>query len=188
MKQNETEKRIYGFLCEFIRENGYSPTVREIASACGISSTSTVHSYIKKLRDKGLVTSPDLKKRSLRTANDGRVPILGRVAAGTPIYADENITGYIPSPEPGCFALEVRGESMINAGINNGDFVIVRPGNTADEGDIIVALLDDEATVKRFFREKDGFRLQPENDTMEPIFTKELRVLGSVIYAVRYVK
>lgn len=188
MDKNEKEKKIYGFLCEFIRENGYSPTVREIAAACGISSTSTVHSYIRRLRDKGLVTSPDFKKRSLRTARDGRIPIVGRVAAGAPIYAEENITGYIPSPEPGCFALEVRGESMINAGINDGDHVIVRPGNTADDGDIIVALIDDEATVKRFYREKDVFRLQPENDTMTPIYTKELCVLGKVIYVVRHVK
>ncbi len=184
----DNASKIYEYLCRFIAENGYSPTVREIAAACGISSTSTVQFHINKLREKGLVTEAGSKRRALRTVTDGRIPIIGNVAAGTPIYAEENITGYLPSSESSCFALEVHGESMINAGINDGDYVVVRPQNTADEGDVIVALIEDEATVKRFYRDRGGFRLEPENDEMEPIYTDSLTVLGKVVCAVRYIK
>ena len=182
------QEKIYKYICRFIAENGYSPTVREIAAACGIASTSTVQFHINKLREKGLVTESGAKSRSLRTTSGGKIPIVGSVAAGRPIYAEENVKGYLPSPDSSCFALEVHGNSMINAGINDGDYAVDRPQNSADEGDIIVALIEDEATIKRFFREKDGFRLQPENDEMEPIYTDALTVLGKVVYVIRYIK
>ncbi|MCL2884672.1 MAG: transcriptional repressor LexA [Oscillospiraceae bacterium] len=173
--------------------DGVPPSVREICAATGIKSTSSVHTYLKELEDAGYITREGRLNRSIRLPGDGvaRVPLLGRVTAGQPILAVEEIEDYIPYagghyPAAELFALRVRGDSMLGAGINDGDVVIVHRTPEANDGDIVVALLGDEATVKRFFREKKGFRLQPENDAYEPILAKELAVLGKVVSLVRY--
>ncbi len=177
--------------------NGLSPTVREIAETLQIKSTSTVHKYLTELKAKGYIKKEDGLKRTIRFTDDfvnssgmGGVPIIGTVTAGIPILAVENITGYLPIEVKGCdprelFALNVRGESMINVGIYDGDTIIVRKTPIAENGDIVVALIDDSATVKTFYKEDGHFRLQPENDTMEPIIVDELMILGKVVKLVR---
>ena len=174
--------------------DGLSPSVREIMDAMGFKSTSTAHRYIETLVNEGLIEKTGNLNRTLRLPNSGTtsVPIMGTVTAGQPITAIEDITGYIGFEAPGVdpqelFALKIRGESMINAGILDGDIVIVKRVNYAENGDIVVAFIDrEEATVKTFYKERGHYRLQPENDTMEPIIVDEVEVLGKVIGLKRY--
>ena len=195
----EKERSIYDYIEKCLDENGFPPTVRDICQFTGIKSTSTVYAYIGKLEEKGLISRESGKSRALnpisRKTNHGsiRVPVLGRVTAGVPVFAIENHEGYVDFDPQGkkylndeLFALKIRGVSMIDAGILDGDIVVVRKTQNAEDGDIVVALLDDHATVKTFYREDGRFRLQPENSTMDPIFTKELSILGQVVASVRY--
>jgi len=203
MKLTEKQQQILDFISAKIEEQGYPPSVREICSAVGLKSTSTVHGYLDRLQKKGFIQKDASKTRAIRIMNDSRVkkfssikpspvkemievPIIGRVTAGQPILAVENIEDTFPLPmefakNKDLFMLRVNGDSMVNAGILDNDFVIVEQTNTAKNGDIVVALIEDEATVKRFFKEKGHFRLQPENDYMEPIIVKELSILGKVV-------
>jgi len=188
----EKELAVFNFIRNRLSE-GISPSVREIMDAMGFKSTSTAHRYIETLVNEGLVEKTGNLNRSLRLPNSAStsVPVMGTVTAGQPITAVEDITGYVGFEVQGAdsqdlFALKIRGESMINAGILDGDIVIVEKCATANDGDRIVALIGDEATVKDFYREEDGFRLQPRNRDMRPIYTKELTVLGKVIASVRY--
>lgn len=189
MPKENQEQRIYDYIRSCIREAGYPPSVREICEAVGLSSPSTVHGYLKRLEQKGLIIKDDLKKRAIRLPEAREevisVPLVGTVAAGTPILAQENCVDHfmLPARFAGAnelFMLKVQGDSMINAGILNGDYVIVERKQTAENGEMVVALLEDSATVKTFYREKDCIRLQPENDSLEPIFTREVSILGVV--------
>lgn len=188
---NEKAAKIYEYIRDCIQNHNFSPTVREICEQVGIRSTSTVHYYLKVLEDEGLILKDPLKKRTIKLPMSSMtVPLLGTVTAGQPITAIEEIEEYIPVANlPGnssdYFALHVRGESMRDAGILNGDIVIVRKTRSCQNGDIVVALIEDEATVKRFFREKDHFRLQPENPDFEPIRVRELTILGKVAALLR---
>jgi repressor LexA len=192
----ERQKQILDFIKKQTREKGYPPSVREIGESVGLSSSSTVHGHLARLAEKGYIHRDPSKPRAIEILDDdGRalqrqrmvsVPLLGRVTAGTPILAVENIEDYIPLPRDltgadDVFLLSVRGDSMVGAGIHDGDLIIVRPQPSADNGDIVVALLDDEATVKRFFKEKGAVRLQPENPTMAPIVAKNVSVIGKVV-------
>ncbi len=183
---NEKQQKILTFLKERAQD-GLPPTVREICAAAGIKSTSTVHAYLKVLEEEGYIN----RQSGLPGENVARVPLLGKVTAGLPILAVEEVEDYVPYSgggyEPGeLFALRVSGTSMINAGILDHDVVIVKKTPVAENGDIVVALIGDEATVKRIFIEKDHIRLQPENDAFEPIIVKEVVVLGKVISLLRY--
>ncbi len=195
---SDKEKCVYDYLVEKVSNDGYPPSVRDIAASVGIRSTSTVHSILSRLEDKGYITKGSHKSRALKVEIIGdvnkmlRVPILGKVAAGVPITAIQTYDGYVDYPAPMCrnkanlFALRVQGDSMINAGILNGDIVIVESRKYADDGEIVVALIDDEATVKRFYREPERVRLQPENPTMKPIYCKDVAILGAVIANYRF--
>ncbi|MDE6521037.1 MAG: transcriptional repressor LexA [Ruminococcus sp.] len=189
------EKKIKVF--NFIKiklSSGISPSVREIMDAMEFKSTSTAHRYINALVEDGLIEKTDSLNRSLRLPNSSSVsvPIMGTVTAGQPITAFEDITGYInfetPNYDPNdLFALKIKGESMINAGILDGDIVVVKKDNYAENGDIVVAFIDGEdATVKRFYKEDGKYRLQPENDSMSPIILDECEILGKVIGLKRY--
>ncbi len=189
---NEKQQKVL----EFLREragDGVPPSVREICAAAGIRSTSTVHAYLKVLEEGGYISRQSGLNRAIRLPGEtvARVPLLGHVTAGLPILAVEEVEDYVPysggryDPRE-LFALRVHGTSMINAGIMNGDVVIVHRTPAAENGDIVVALIGDEATVKRFFAENGHIRLQPENDEYEPIIVKECTVLGRVISLVRY--
>ena len=191
---NEKAMNIYQFIKESI-DNGYPPTVREICSALNIKSTSTVHKYINLLVEEGYIEKLDNHNRAIKlkgSENGITVPVVGNVAAGIPITAIENITDYISfaanrSFSHPLFALKIKGESMINLGIYDGDMIIVEQTNVAENGDVIVALVDGEnATVKTFYKEDGHFRLQPENDNMEPIISQNVEVLGKVIGLIRY--
>ncbi len=196
----ERERAIFDYIKKTIRSEGYAPSVRDICNALNMKSTSTVHTYLARLEEKGLIQKDAGKSRALRVDNGTssgtstlRVPILGKVAAGMPILAVENYEGYIDFPRPSSnlssndvFALKVQGESMIEVGIMDGDIIVVEKCNTARDGDIIVALVEDEATVKTFYREDKRFRLQPENSEMEPIYVDELIVLGKVVASMRF--
>ncbi len=196
----DREREIYNYILNAIKNEGYSPSVRDICNALNMKSTSTVHTYLERLERKGMIQKESGKSRTLRIENEGihasstvRVPILGKVAAGMPILAVENYEGYIDFPRPSSnvtsndmFALRIQGDSMIEAGILDGDLIIVEKRTTAEDGEIIVALVDDEATVKTFYREADCFRLQPENRAMEPIYVRELLVLGKVVASMRF--
>lgn len=202
MKQEltEREREIYEFILNAIRNEGYAPSVRDICNALNMKSTSTVHTYLARLEQKGFIQKDAGKSRTLRVDNGTtqksstvKIPILGKVAAGMPILAVENYEGYIDFPKPSSrltsndlFALKVQGESMIEVGIMDGDLIVVEKCNTANDGDIIVALVEDDATVKTFYREDNRFRLQPENSSMEPIYTDELIVLGKVVASMRF--
>lgn len=194
------QQEIYDFIRRKIRERGYPPSVREIGEAVGLSSSSTVHGHLERLEERGYIRRDPTKPRAIEILDPDdsyrsdrlsaaivTVPLLGQVTAGRPILAVENIEDNFPFSKEliggsdDVFMLRVKGDSMINAGILDGDHVIVRRQATADNGDIVVALLDDEATVKRFFREHDYVRLQPENDHMVPIITQSVSVLGKVI-------
>ncbi len=191
---NETQQKIYEFLLERL-SCGVPPSVREIGANVGLKSTSSVQANLDVLEDEGLIARDPMLKRSIRIVgqneNVKQVPILGTVTAGAPILAVEQIEGYLPfsgfnASDKQLFALRVRGESMINAGILDGDIVIVERTPVARNGEIIVALVGDEATVKTFYKENGHFRLQPENDTYEPIIVPEVAVLGKVVALNRY--
>lgn len=186
--QPENKQKVLAYLRERLQQ-GEVPSVREICAHAGIRSTSTVQNCLNQLEQDGVIRRTSGLNRSIRLTEDtplARVPLLGKVTAGAPILAVEEVEGYVGysagNAAPGdLFALRIRGTSMINAGILDGDIVIVRRTNAIKDGDIVVALLQDEATVKRLYREADGFRLQPENDAFEPIYTKQISVLGKVI-------
>ena len=190
---NVQEKRVFDYLKEQIREKGYPPSVREICAALGFKSTSSAHQYISRLAEKGYIDKGDLKTRAIKIVGDEptiSIPVVGKVAAGEPILAQENIEDYFSIGESfftksdlknDTFVLKVQGESMINAGINNGDYIIVTKQETARNGQIKIAMIDGNATVKTFYKEKDHVRLQPENDTMDPIIVKEVQIVGKVV-------
>ncbi len=191
---NERAMDIYQFIKDSI-DNGYPPTIREICNALDIKSTSTVHKYIHLLSDAGYIEKVDKQNRAIRVRgieSSVNVPIVGNVAAGVPILAIENITQYINfTPNKAysntLFALKIQGDSMINVGIFNGDLAIVERTSYAENGDIVVALVENEnATVKTFYKEGGNFRLQPENDTMEPIVVDKVEILGKVVALTRY--
>ena len=184
---NKAEK-IVAFVNAFVAENGYSPSVREIGEAVGLRSTASVSYHLQALQEKGVFQAPPVKgrKRALVTSNrPGHIPVIGVVTAGLPILAQENQEGTIPWEDPSCFALRVRGDSMINAGILSGDKVVVRPQSTAEDGQIVVALLGEEATVKRLCRKNGQIWLMPENEHYEPIDGREAKILGLVKAVVR---
>lgn len=189
------QQEVLDYIKETILKKGYPPAVREICEAVKLKSTSSVHSHLETLERNGYIRRDPTKPRTIEILDDSfgltrremvHVPILGSVAAGLPLLAEQQIEDYFPIPvemlpnEP-VFMLRVKGESMINIGIFDGDQVIVKQGNTARNGDVVVALVEDSATVKRFFKENDYYRLQPENDSMEPIIVHEVEVLGKVI-------
>ena len=179
---------IMDYVNQFIQENGYSPSVREIGAAVGLRSTASVSYHLQALQDKGLLQAPGSKgrKRALVTgARPGQIPVVGVVTAGVPILAVENQEGTIPWNDPGCFALRVRGDSMINAGILSDDMVVVRPQQNADDGQIVVARIDDEATVKRLRRRNGEIWLMPENDNYSPIDGTYAEIIGIVKAVVR---
>lgn len=192
-KVTENEKMVFEFIKERIEE-GYPPTVREICAEFGFKSTSTAHRYINNLTAKGLLEKGNNQNRAIRlTGGNGmKIPLVGTVTAGIPITAIEEITDYI-SFQPArhysnpLFALKVRGESMINAAILDGDMVVIEQTPYAENGDIVCALVDNEsATIKTFYKEDGHYRLQPENDTMDPIIVDEVSILGKVVGVVRY--
>ena len=192
---NNTQRSVYEFLLERTQD-GVPPSVREIGERVGLRSTSSVQANLDALEKMGFITRDSMHKRSIRIAGQQaqsvlQVPLLGTVTAGAPILAVEQIESYLPytgpvSRDKSLFALRVRGESMINAGILDGDIVYVEKTPVARNGDIVVALLEDEATVKTFYKENGHFRLQPENDFMDPIFCEEVIILGKVISLLRY--
>ncbi|MGI6097452.1 MAG: transcriptional repressor LexA [Dethiobacteria bacterium] len=195
------QKEVLEFIRSEVREKNYPPSVREICKALGLSSSSTAHAHLSSLENKGYIRRDPTKPRAIELLHRSYeadekynqfgksifIPIVGQVTAGEPIFAEENIEDYFPLPadmageEEKTFILRVKGDSMIDAGILDSDFVIVRQQETAQNGDIVVALLGEEATVKRFYREKDHVRLQPENSLYEPILTRDLKILGKVI-------
>jgi repressor LexA len=197
------QAKILEYLVDTLRKRGYPPSVREIGSAVGLSSSSTVHAHLAQLEAKGFIKRNPTRSRAIELVDKAlysrpsketlNVPLVGRVTAGTPVLASENIEDYFPIPTEFVgagefFMLRVRGDSMIQAGILDGDHVIVRKQDTAENGDIVVALVNgDEATVKRLYREKDHVRLQPENPHMDPIVAVDVRVLGKVVGLVRKV-
>lgn len=179
---------ILDYVNHFIQENGYSPSVREIGTAVGLRSTASVSYHLQALQERGLLQAPGAKgrKRALVTGvRPGQIPVVGLVTAGLPILAVENQEGTISWHEPGCFALRVRGDSMINAAILSGDLVVVRPQQTADDGQIVVARIGDEATVKRLRRRNGEVWLMPENDRYDPIDGSEAELIGIVRAVVR---
>lgn len=205
MPRANREQEILDFINRQVHEVGYPPSIREICAAVGLNSPSTVHTYLKKLEDKGLLVKDGSKTRAIRLVESMSepepipeqsiaeylsVPVLGTVAAGTPILAEENVMDTFPLPmvfahNKDVFMLKVKGDSMIEAGILSGDYVIVMQQNTADNGDIVVALLDDSATVKTFYREDGYIRLQPENEALSPILVRDVRILGKVAGVMR---
>lgn len=209
-KVTKRQQAVLDCIEECIREKGYGPTVREVCQSLGLSSPSTVHVHLKALEEKGMIKRDPLKSRSIALtypfSNPGSfdgnevsqpafsnlvsLPLVGDVAAGTPILAEENITNTITLPteivgDAASFMLSVHGDSMIEAGINSGDYVVVKEQPVADNGDIVVALIDEGATVKRFFRESDHIRLQPENSSMDPIITSDCSIAGKVVAVFR---
>ena len=195
------QREIFDFIRRYSSENGYPPTVRDIGKAIGLTSSSTVHAHLSNLEKLGLLRRDPTKPRALELLGEAAkkvvpgpsgLPVIGRVAAGTPILAEENVEEYVEVPqlaggEEGEYILRVRGDSMKNAGILDGDFVVVHRQDTANNGEIVVALVGEEATVKRYFRESDHIRLQPENDALEPIRTREAVVMGRVVGVFRRV-
>lgn len=188
-RTTDKREKILEFVTGFIRENHYAPSVREICAAVGLQSTATVHYHLNALREEGLIQMDEMKKRTITLPDaqrPDRIPVVGVVTAGIPILAVENIESYIPwEGEPGCFALRVRGDSMINAGILDGDKVVVRPQPTAENGEIVVALLDDSATVKRLKRSGSDVWLMPENPAYSPIDGRSAQILGKVRAVIR---
>ena len=195
----QRQREVFDFIRGYVRDHGYPPAVRDIGRALGLASPSTVHAHLSKLERAGLVRRDPTKPRALellasaaRAAAGAGLPLVGRVAAGQPILAEENVEEYVEVPElagggQGEFVLRVAGDSMRDAGILEGDYVVVRRQDTADDGEIVVALVEDEATVKRLFRERDHIRLQPENEAMEPIRAREVTILGRVVGVCRRV-
>ena len=212
-KINKREKAILNFIEKQVKTNGYPPSVREIGKAVGLNSTATVHNYLAKITEKGDIKKENQKGRTLRLLKgasgeekktveeknfySGRemveVPVIGKITAGEPILAVENITDTFPIPidfvgNSESFMLTVRGESMIEAGILDGDYILVKKQNVADNGQIVVALIGEEATVKTFYKEKDHIRLQPENSTMDPIIVPNCEILGKVAGVFRKIR
>jgi repressor LexA len=200
LKLTKRQQEIFDFIKQYSGRHGYPPTVRDIGKAIGLTSSSTVHAHLANLEKLGLVRRDPTKPRALELLGEAArklagpvgLPVVGRVAAGSPILAEENIEDYVEVPpiaggEDGEYVLRVRGESMKDAGILDGDYVIVHRQETADNGEIVVALVGEEATVKRYFREPDHIRLQPENSAMDPIRTREASVLGKVVGVCRRV-
>jgi repressor LexA len=194
------QQEIFEFVKRYVGEHGYPPTVRDIGKAIGLTSSSTVHAHLANLERLGLLRRDPTKPRAIevlggkakRALGPSGLPVVGQVAAGQPVLADENIEEYVPVPgiaggDQGEFVLRVKGDSMKDAGILEGDHVIVRRQDKAENGEIVVALVGEEATVKRFFREKDHVRLQPENDAIDPIRTRDVQVLGRVVGVCRRV-
>lgn len=199
-KLTKRQQEIFAYIRRYAAKHGYPPTVRDIGSAVGLTSPSTVHAHLANLEKAGLLRRDPTKPRAMELlASTGRraprprgLPLVGQVAAGQPVLAEENIEEYVEVPEltgaeDGDFLLRVRGDSMKDAGILEGDVVVVQRQEGASDGQIVVALLDEEATVKRFFRERDHVRLQPENESMEPIRERDVHVLGRVIGVCRRV-
>lgn len=188
-RTSDKADRILEYVNAFVQENGYAPSVREIGAAVGLNSTASVSYHIKALQEKGMLLSPGAKgrKRSIATSvRPGQIPIVGVVTAGMPILAYENQEGVMSwDGDPGCFALRVRGDSMINAGILSGDKVVVRPQQTANDGQIVVARIGDEATVKRLRRRNGEVWLLPENENYDPIDGREAEIIGLVKAVVR---
>jgi repressor LexA len=201
LKMTSRQQEIFQFIKRYASKYGYPPTVREIGKAVGLASSSTVHAHLANLEKYGVLRRDPTKPRAIEllldkarqaVAPNETLPLVGRVAAGAPVLAEENIEDYVQVPavaggDEGEYVLQVSGESMRDAGILAGDYVVVRPQGSASDGDIVVALLGDEATVKRFFRENDHVRLQPENPSMEPIRSREVQVLGRVVGVFRKV-
>jgi repressor LexA len=207
MDLTKRQQEIFDFIRKYSAKYGYPPTVRDIGKAVGLASSSTVHAHLANLEKIGLLRRDPSKPRAIELLDRAvgtamgsvrsivgaeGLPLLGTVAAGQPILAEENVEEYVPVPEiaggdEGEYLLRIRGESMKNAGILEDDIVVVHQQETANDGEIVVALLGEEATVKRFFRESDHIRLQPENETMEPIRSKEVKVLGRVVGLMRSV-
>ncbi|EHF01840.1 MULTISPECIES: transcriptional repressor LexA [Olsenella] len=215
MPKDRLSKRqaaIYEYICSYTGEHGYPPSVREIGSAVGLASPSTVHMHLKVLQERGLIKRDSKKPRTIEVVTEEptathegvrlaevrqdpssgitSLPLVGRVAAGQPILAEQNVEETLSLPtsivgDASSFILRVHGSSMINAGIFDGDLIVVREQRDAHDGEIVVALIDDSATVKTFYREKDRIRLQPENDSMEPIYAKNPAILGRVTALIR---
>ena len=210
-KLGKRQLAIYDFIKSYSDEHGYPPSVREIGAAVGLASPSTVHMHLKALESQGLIKRDSKKPRTIEVMGKGeegdeplatvsqdvdhdviRLPLVGRVAAGVPILAEQNIEDTLSLPtsivgDASSFILRVRGESMINAGIFDGDYIVVKEQHEAHDGEIVVALIDDSATVKTFYRERDRIRLQPENDSMEPIYVDNPVILGRVTALIRSV-
>ena len=190
---NAQEQRVLEYIKKQIKDTGYPPSVREICAALGFRSTSSAHQYIWRLAEKGYIDKGDLKTRAIKVVGTEptiSIPVVGKVAAGEPILATENIEDYMSIGESffskdslrnDNFILKVQGESMINAGINDGDYIIVSKQSTALNGQIVVAIIDGKKKKKRFYKEKDYIRLQPENDNMDPIIAKDVQIIGKVI-------
>jgi repressor LexA len=208
MDLTKRQQEIFDFIKRYSAKYGYPPTVRDIGKAVGLASSSTVHAHLANLEKIGMLRRDPTKPRAIELLDRAAagvqaavhegvqaltrpgLPLVGQVAAGQPIVAEENVEEYIQTPsfaggEEGEYLLRVRGESMKNVGILEGDLVVVRPQETAQDGEIVVALVGEEATVKRFFQEADHVRLQPENETMEPIRSRDVRVLGRVVGLMR---
>lgn len=202
VKSEEKEQAILEYIKSEIQAKGYPPSIREICQAVDLKSTSSVHSYLNNLEEKGLIERGSTKNRAIKITNDDfglmdreimNIPIVGQVAAGCPILAEENIEDYFAMPvsmlpntsSSNVFMLKVKGESMIDMGIYDGDNLIVSEAQSAKNGEVVVALIDDEATVKRFYKESDHIRLQPENSSMAPIIVPDCQVIGKVIGLVR---
>lgn len=208
-KIGKRQRAIYEYILEYSKDHSYPPSVREIGAAVGLASPSTVHMHLKALESAGLIKRDPKKPRTIEVMGDENetklaevtqdvsgnsisLPLVGRVAAGTPILAEQNVEETLTLPtsivgDASSFILRVRGESMINAGIFDGDYIVVKEQSDAHNGEIVVALIDDSATVKTFYREKDRVRLQPENDTMEPIYVDNPVILGKVTALIRSV-
>jgi repressor LexA len=200
LKLTKRQQEIFDFVRRYAREHGYPPTVRDIGKAIGLTSSSTVHAHLANLEKLGVLRRDPTKPRAIEVLVDrakaavapSGLPLVGQVAAGQPVLAEENIEEYVEVPsfaggEEGEFVLRVKGDSMKDVGIFEGDHVIVRGQDTAANGEIVVALVGEEATVKRFFREKDHVRLQPENAALEPIRSRDVQVLGRVVGVCRRV-
>lgn len=208
---SKRQMAIYEYILSYTQERGYPPSVREIGAAVGLASPSTVHMHLKVLQERGFIRRDSKKPRTIEVVTDSpadepsqrlasptedpssnvmHLPLVGRVAAGTPILAEQNVEETLTLPtsivgDSSSFILRVHGTSMINAGIFDGDYIVVKEQHDAHDGEIVVALVDDSATVKTFYREKDRIKLQPENDTMEPIYVKNPKILGRVTALIR---
>jgi repressor LexA len=208
-KLSKRQKAIYDFICSYTTSHGYPPSVREIGKSVGLASPSTVHMHLKKIEEKGYIHRDSKKPRTIEVVEDQtknaahlvdvsedvndnaiKLPLVGRVAAGVPILAEQNVEEVLTLPtsivgDSSSFILRVKGESMINAGIFDGDYIVVKEEHEAHNGEIVVALIDDSATVKTFYKEENRVRLQPENDSMEPIYADNPQILGRVTALIR---
>ena len=199
---SDKQQQILDYIKEEILAKGYPPTVREICEKVRLKSTSSVHSHLETLEKNGFIRRDPTKPRAIEICDDSfqmvrtemvSIPVVGRIAAGEPILADQNIEQYFPIPaemipQGTSFAMRVHGDSMINAGIFDGDLLFANSCDTAENGEIVVALIDEEATVKRFFKEKDRIRLQPENDSMDPIYVDHCMILGKIFGVLRLMR